>query len=82
MLETWETRFGIRANFLCALTLFYLATEGVEMLPAPLPADSKRALRPRNLILATSGPQISLAPPSSLAACTLWHLQVNVQLLI
>lgn len=82
MSETWETRFGIRVIFLCALTLFYLAIEGVEMFPAPLPAESKRVLGPRNLILATSGPQISLTPPPSLAACTLWHLQVNVQLLI
>lgn len=43
MSETWETRFGIRVIFLCALTLFYLAIEGAEMLPAPLPADSKRS---------------------------------------
>lgn len=42
--ETWEGRFGLRVIYLHALTLFYLATEEGEMLHAPLPADSKRAL--------------------------------------
>lgn len=54
MLETGD-RFGIRVIFLHALTLFYLATEGVEMLHAPLPADSKRVLRQSDLILTPVG---------------------------
>lgn len=54
--KTWEDRFEIRVTLLHALTLFYLATEGVEMLCAPLPADSKRAWGQSDLILTPMGP--------------------------
>lgn len=33
------------------------------------------------LTLGTLGPQVSVLPSTSLAACTLLHLQVNVQFL-
>lgn len=53
--ETWEDRFVIRVILLHALTLFYLATEWVEMLCAPLPADSKSAQGQRYLIMTPGG---------------------------
>lgn len=45
-----------RVILLHALTLFYLATEGVEMLCAPLPADSKIAWGQSDLIPTPVGP--------------------------
>lgn len=69
MPEAWEDRLGIRVIFLHALALFYLATEGAEMLHTPLPVDGKRALGQSDLILTLSGPSDqSLAPTHSLVS--------------
>lgn len=50
----------------------------------PCPLASRQQVRsgPKEPTAATLGPRVSVPPSSSLAACTLRHLQVNVQFLI
>lgn len=51
-----------------------LAKEGVEMLCAHLPADSKRALGQSDLTLLLGFSGQSLAHPTAWPTCYLWHL--------
>lgn len=80
--KAWEDRFGSGISSFMPCPFSNLATEGVEMLYGPSPADSKRALGQSALVL-TVGALGSVWPhPTPGPADSLWHVRVNFQLLI